>query len=407
MSFSNEQPLISQQEIWKAVSLKKIIHEIVQDARFKGLSTYIVNIKFFWSRQIPTACAGHGFIFFNPDFFDKIPEESRKTVIAHEIWHLILRHLDRGKKYDPYIFNEAADYVINNSLLNDGFTFDGTDALLNPLYGNQSTEEVYKQIWKENKKLNKSSIKENHITSEQIEDLIDKAAKQENPASSLEDQKEKAEKILKKHQENIGRKTANKQIILEVTSEKIKILESTFPEIFKDYLTDPLTGGKRTFLRPNRRQHNNSSSLRLPGRFPKRGEKNRLTHLVYALDVSGSINQKQAKQFNQSVFTIKSLLNPSKLTVLFFDTKIVLEKTFRDIDTYTDITVKAGGGTNLTDVYKRTRELKPEALVVFTDLMVNIPPKEEWESIWLIPEKTTRVPHNIYGKIYLIPDFKK
>jgi predicted metal-dependent peptidase len=146
--------------------------------------------------------------------------------------------------------------------------------------------------------------------------------------------------------------------------------------------------------------------LQLPGRFPKRGHKNRLKHLVYALDVSGSINQKQAQQFHESVRTIKELLNPSKLTVLFFDTKIKLERTFTDRESYGNIQVHAGGGTDLQNVYARTKELGPEALVIFTDLCVGIPPKPDWETIWLIPEAYYSVPSNIYGEVYLIPETK-
>lgn len=63
------------------------LYDLVQvmletDRRFVGLSHYVTNISFFWSYQIKTACAGHGFIFFNPNFYDSIPVDTRKTVVA-------------------------------------------------------------------------------------------------------------------------------------------------------------------------------------------------------------------------------------------------------------------------------------------------------------------------------------
>jgi len=388
----------------EAVKLKQAFEEIiVNDPRCVGLARYIANVRIFWSYSIPTACAGHGFIFFNPKFYDSIPEETRITVCVHEIWHLILKHLDRGKDCDPYIHNKAADHVINNALEDDGFTFEGTDPYKDPQYKHMSTEQVYNDIYEDEKKKKPDlASMGGHIPAELIEDLVEQIANAED--KTLEDQKSKADKDVDAHNKQAGNATGSQGIKLELTHQRHMIIGATYNEIFKPYLTDPLTGGKRTFMRPNRRQHAMSKKLQLPGRFPKRGHKNRLKHLVYALDVSGSINQKQAQQFHESVRTIKELLNPSKLTVLFFDTKIKLERTFTDKESYGNIQVHAGGGTDLRNVYARTKELEPEALVIFTDLCVGIPPKPDWETIWLIPEAYHSVPSNIYGEVYLIPE---
>ena len=372
------------------------------------MARYLASVEIFWSREIPTACAGHGFIFFNPDFFDSIPEETRKTVIAHEVWHLILRHLDRSKECDPYQFNIAADHVINNALDDDGFTFKGTTPYKDGKYKGQSTEQVYNEIYEKVDKDKPPEIPDDYVSHDKIEELIEDVLEQKGQGTSINEQKDKADKEVEDLAKEAGIMTGSSGITLEISRKKVLIVGATYQKIFEDYLTDPLSGGKRTFMRPNRRQHGlGGSSLRLPGRFPKRGHANRLTHLTYALDVSGSITHKQANQFHQSVQTIKELLNPSALTVLFFDTRIVLEKTFTDKEKYTNIQVKAGGGTCLKGVYKRTAELGSEALVVFTDLCVSIPPKPEWESIWIVPDERDVIPAGLYGDVYLIPDHKQ
>lgn len=392
----------------EAIKLKQAFEEIiVNDPRCVGLARYIANVRIFWSYSIPTACAGHGFIFFNPNFYDSIPEETRITVCVHEIWHLILKHLERGKNCDPYIHNKAADHVINNALEDDGFTFDGTDPCKDPQFKGQSTEQVYNTIYEEQKKQKKPTpgMMDGHIPAEVIEDLVEQVANSEG--KTLEQQKEKADKDVEKHGKQAGNTTASNGIKLELTRQTVMIKGATYHDIFKDYLTDPLSGGKRTFMRPNRRQHGmKGSKLQLPGRFPKRGHVNRLTHLTYALDVSGSITHKQAQQFHDSVRTLKELLNPALLTVLFFDTKIKLEKTFTDKEKYGNIQVQAGGGTDLRDVWKRTEVLGSEALVIFTDLCVTIPPKPDWHCIWLVPDEGYSVPSNIHGDVYLIPENK-
>jgi len=392
----------------EAIKLKEAFEDIIlHDPRCVGYAKYITDIRIFWSYEIPTACAGDGFIFFNPDFYDSIPEQTRITVCVHEIWHLILKHLQRGKNHDPYIYNKAADHVINNGLESDGFTFEGTDPCKDPKYRNQSTEQVYNAIYKEEaaKPKRDPSLLDGHIPAELIEELIEKVVTSEG--KTLEDQKTKAKKDIEKHEDSAGKMTGSQGIRLELSNTKVMIQDATYHDIFAKYLTDPLGGGKRTFMRPNRRQHGMQNfDLRLPGRNPKRGHINRLIHLTYALDVSGSINAKQKQQFHDSVRTIKELLNPSMLTVLFFDTRIVLEKTFSDKEKYGDITVTAGGGTNLTDVWKRTKELDSDALVIFTDLCVSIPPQPDWDCIWLVPKSTNQIPHNIYGEVYLIPEIK-
>jgi predicted metal-dependent peptidase len=400
-------PVDDKPKTWEAIALKPLVEEIFRkDPRFVGLSRFIINVRIFWSFEIPTACAGHGFIFFNPDWWDHLPEETRKTVLVHEVYHLILKHLQRGEGLDPMIHNEACDHVINLGIEKDGFTFVDWDALKDPVYVGKSAEQIYNIIWEEREK-NPPKPQPNTPSKDQIEQLIKDQLVNDTAAGgktkTLQQQKEEAEQNVDDAQKTVGNTPGQKFIRLDMTKVKVKIQRATYNQIFKKYLTDPLTGGKRTFMRPSRRSHGQPNKLLTPGRFPKRGHKNRLTHLVYALDVSGSITLQQAQQFHDSVRTIKELLNPEKLTVLLFDTRIVFEKTFTDKEKYGNINVYAGGGTDLKDVYKRMRVLGAEAMVCFTDLCVSIPPQPEWESIWIVPNMNCPIPVGLYGDVYLIP----
>jgi predicted metal-dependent peptidase len=396
-------PTVEEMKPSEAIKLKAAFeHIIVNDPRCIGLARYIANVRIFWSHEIPTACAGHGFIFFNPTFYDSIPEQSRITVCVHEIWHLILKHLERSKGFDPYIYNQAADHVINNALEEDGFTFEGTEPCKDPQYKHQSSEQIYNTIYEEQKKNNKPApgSMDGHIPAEKIEDLIEEIVNGEG--QTLDDQKKKAEADVDKFGKQAGSDTSSNGIRLDLTNKKVMIIGATYQDIFKSYLTDPLSGGKRTFMRPNRRQHGKTSKLVLPGRSQKKGAKNRLTHLIYAFDVSGSMVQ-YAQQCHDSIRTLKETLNPEKMTILFFDTQIKEEKTFTDKQVYGEIQVYAGGGTNLKGVWKRTAELNAEALVIFTDLCVTIPPKPDWDCIWLVPKSNMPVPDTIHGDVYHIP----
>ena len=96
---------------------------LVDDHKMIGIARYLANIEIFWSSDIDTACAGHGFIFFNQDFWDQLPEATRNTVIAHEVWHLILKHMERGVGLDPEDYIIACENILNNLLEINDFTF--------------------------------------------------------------------------------------------------------------------------------------------------------------------------------------------------------------------------------------------------------------------------------------------
>lgn len=288
-------------QIVEAPKLKEIVEEYIrEDRRFDGLSRYIVNVRFFWSKSIKTACAGHGFIFFNPDFYDRIPLETRKTVVAHEVWHLILKHLERGEGLDPVTDNIAGDHVINLGLELDGFTFEGTNPCKDPKYRGQSKEQIYNAIWAKRDQ-NPPQPGEGYVSREQILEHVQTVLDADDQGITLEEQKEKNDKEIEKAK--AGMSPGHQERILQNSKTKVIVVGSTYKEIFAPYLIDPLTGGNRTFLRPNRRTHGiaKTHGLFLPGRLPRRGHINRLTHLVYALDVSGSISQKMAQQFQDSV----------------------------------------------------------------------------------------------------------
>lgn len=399
-------------------TLRSYVEEmIVKDKRFKGMSSYIYDISFYWSTSIPTACAGHGFIFFNPQWWDKMDHEERKTVIAHEIWHLILNHLERGKDKDPESYNIAGDYVINLACHDDGFAttlnsqaltdFGGAGMLIDTKYRGKGTDAIYEVVHKQRKNDPSSHKGTGSPSSDQIEDLVKQVLK--GSGTDLQKQAEQNEEKRKKavyDGKQAGSQPGGTREILRTDGKRVFIKTATYKEIFEDYLIDPLSGGKRTYMRPSRRQM--KDGLRLKGKYPKRGKKNRLTHLVYALDVSGSITTIQKKQFLASAKTLKETLNPQLMTVILWDTKIQYEKVFREDEKLDNIHVMSGGGTSLTPVYKRVKEINPEALVIFTDLAVSIPPQPSWDTIWFVPSREVVYDEYLnqvtYGDVYLIPE---
>lgn len=397
-------------DLTEAHELKDIVQELLfNDRRFVGMSAYLSSISFFWSKSIQTACAGAGFIFFNPDFYDKIPPETRKSVVAHEIWHLILRHLERGEGKDEKDYNIAADHVINNILTSEGFTFKGTKPHNDPKYRGMSTETVYDAVHAARKKEKKPKSDDGPPapTSDQIKDLISQALKGSGKDidQQIEEDGKKADKAAAMGQQAGDALGTKRQTLKaeEISSNAKRVLTLPLREIFEDWLIDPLTMGKRTFMRKSRRALRGSTFFQA-GRKPTLKRENRLTHMVYCLDVSGSIDAAMRQQFYTSAKLIKEVLNPKLMTIILWDTRIQEEFTLTDKQPFEDIHIRSGGGTNLNPVYTRLAELDPEVAVIFTDLEVTIPPEPKWETIWFLPHANMRKVSSVkYGSLYVAP----
>ncbi|MGA4954619.1 vWA domain-containing protein [Streptomyces lavendulocolor] len=85
-----------------------------------------------------------GEIYLNP--LRRYEDEEWRFVLAHEMLHAALRHGDRRGARDPYLFNVAADFVINGWLLEMGVGTMPEGLLHDPDLKGLSAEEVYDRI---------------------------------------------------------------------------------------------------------------------------------------------------------------------------------------------------------------------------------------------------------------------
>jgi len=81
-------------------------------------------------------------LFVAPSFLPKITEAELRGILVHEILHCaFLHHVRRGER-DPELWNEAADYVINPTVIESGFKLPA-GALLEGRFKGMGAEEVY------------------------------------------------------------------------------------------------------------------------------------------------------------------------------------------------------------------------------------------------------------------------
>ena len=376
--------------------LRKVKGQLFFKKRAGFLGPLICNVDFLWKSDIETAQTDGASISWNPEWFMTLDMETRIFVLAHEALHIGLLHLTRRGNRNPVLWNQACDYVVNNMLIKDDFICN-TDHLYNPSFDGMTVEEVYNILDKlpkmsspsmsnsgkgkpkagqgKPKPLNGNDIQE-PATSEQANAVVRKAIAAAQSA---------------KMSNRAGDVPGETTLAIE------KFLRPVLPwkTLLNNFFTAVSTYS-RSFQRPSRRY----LDPLMPGKIGNNG----LEHLIYFLDISGSISDKEILRFNSEVKHIKETFKPKKLTLVTFDVKIRDIYVFNEHDTFEKIVVTGRGGTNLEEVVAMANKEMPTAVVIFSDMRVNIPAtKIKCPSIWVCVNNPRRsLP---YGKlIYLNED---
>lgn len=120
---------------------------------FKHLffATLILSTPFIETKKYPRAATNMKVVYWNPDFFATLSVDVIMFVIAHEIFHILLKHgLRRGNR-DHDRWNRACDYAINLQLKDYGFEIwsvknalgQECGALIDERFRNMSAEQIY------------------------------------------------------------------------------------------------------------------------------------------------------------------------------------------------------------------------------------------------------------------------
>lgn len=111
------------------------------------LASATAHLKFYsvnehWCQTMAT----DGFnVFINDQFVEALSEDEIIGVIAHEIMHCVLGHIDRRKDRRPDVWNIAIDYATNLLLIDSGIKLPKT-GLLDRKYRGMTAEDIYKSI---------------------------------------------------------------------------------------------------------------------------------------------------------------------------------------------------------------------------------------------------------------------
>jgi len=330
----------------------------------------------------PTAATDGRHLFYNTQFFNAMSNKEIEFVIAHEILHCVFDHITRREDRIPILHNIACDYIVNNTLVRDriGEMVKLVQCYQDFKYDGWMSEEVYDDLFKQAEEKGQEYLK-------QLGDLLDEHVDWEE---APEDKTKSAKGAKsKKEGKGEGRPTYTKEELKKIRDEiKENMMSSAqaagagntpkeVQRMIKE-LTEPKMNWRQllrqqiqstiksdyTFVRPNRKGW--QSGAILPGmNFEE------TIDLCISIDMSGSIGDKQAKDFLSEVKGIMDEYKDYKITIWCFDTKVYNEAFYSsdDGDDISDYEVKGGGGTDfeVNWTYMKDQGIEPKKFIMFTD----------------------------------------
>lgn len=318
-----------------------------------------LNMPFLFDDSIPTAATNGKRVLFNPEYVAGLTDEELKFVVAHECFHPMLEHNFRRGDRNPRKWNYAADYVINQLLTDEKIGKMPKGGLLDPkLYQQGQTSEGIYSILPDDPD-NGGGGDGFGGAGQPLDDCEDGEG---TPADQAQQQAEWRVRVAQAAQaaKMMGKMSANMQrLVDEVLNPKVD-----WRDVLQQFLVK-CKDDNRTFARFNRRFM--SQGLYLPATS---GE--RMGPLCYAVDCSGSIDDKTISQFAAEIKVAKEDLTPERIHVLYFDSEV---SHVEDYGPHDDLDIKphGGGGTDFAPVFTKINELgiNPVAIVFLTDLCCN------------------------------------
>ena len=384
------------------------------------------------NRKAPTACTDGINKYYNSDFLVGQVKTLAKIsgVVLHEALHVFLkqlpRHMDLWEK-DPRVANAAADYVVNAIIKaiededraaiaalpapankEDPVVILPDGALYDEKFINWSMRQVYNYLKKEDKQDepeqgddeqegDKSEQGEPGDMPEQGQDSgggskpekQDKQGAPDERTSVTVDGKEYSLETLDEHDtsgvsdmgeeeieemiEQIDRGIQEAGLLAGLSGVKLPraVQELLEPEVkWEDAVQDFFTAHTRgntdyTFSKFNRRRI--VDDIYRPSTY-----RDRLSHVVLAIDTSGSISQHEINRVTSLVVMLCEQCVPEQLSVLWWDTQVHGKQDFTEgafANLRSALKPMGFGGTRVSCVseYMVANRMDADCLIVFTD----------------------------------------
>ncbi len=314
--------------------------------------------------------------YYNSRFITKLKTKEVEFLVGHEVLHVVYDHMGRRGNRDPQIWNIADDYAVNADLKRHkvGEFITSVPCLYESKYDGMAAEAIYDDLMK-----NIQKISIDDLIDKMLDDHMDGDADGDGSGDGEDGNSEgkgKRPKMSPEEREQ-ARQEMKQAIIAAAQSAEAGTIPKGVERLIKD-VTSPvmpwreliqtnLTSAIRTdysWMRPSRRGWHMDAVM--PGMTP--GEE---IDVVVALDMSGSISDRQAKAFLGEIGGMMDAFDGYKVHVFCFDTEIYNPQNFNseNMETIDEYEPQGGGGTDFDAIFEYLKEIGnvPKRLIVFTD----------------------------------------
>jgi predicted metal-dependent peptidase len=314
---------------------------------------------------IPTAATDGKRFLYNADFIDRLSDPELDFLVGHEVLHVVYDHMGARGDRQKMIWNAAADYNINMTLVEHHVgepikseNLEGGQMCLDWKYRGLNSFEIYDKLIEENK--GQEGGMDVHM---------------EVGSGDGDGEEANGTKVQMSEEEKKALQDEIKQAVIQAAqsagpdvpeSVKRMISELIAPKMdWRDVLRTQLESSLRsdfTFMRPSKR----SGEVIFPGM-----NKDEELNVAIFLDTSGSISKDMLRDFLSEVQGIMDQYQSYKIVIAQFDTGVYGVETFTSDDgrTMRDYELVGGGGTDFDVVfnYMAENDITPDQMVMFTD----------------------------------------
>lgn len=346
-------------------------------------------------------------LHYNPEFVLEQKGDELKSVVAHEVMHIALKHHLRQGERDHWEWNEACDYAVNPILDDCGFTLP-KDCLLDKAFAGKSAEEIYKLRGKRKPPPQEGGGQPGQGqgtgspqqgagsppqgasqpgNGEGDADSKVDGSKQPEPAQSQplppsEDPGRMGEvlpspagtgeaDLAKADQEvqialaqaaQAARAAGSMPASLERFVKAVLEPEASWEELLHEFVSYSLKNDYR-WNPPNRRYI--AQGLYLPS-----ARSDEVGPIVVAVDTSGSVSKDQLEQMAAEIYDISETVKPERIHVVYCDAKVKNSEEFQYGEVIETLDAKGGGGTLFQPVFDWVEEqgIEPQCLIYMTDM---------------------------------------
>jgi predicted metal-dependent peptidase len=353
--------------------MAKTAEERITQSRIRLLLTkpwfgqLAIRLRLEEASDMPTAATDGRKFYFNRDFIDRLDGPELDFLVGHEVLHCVYDHMTARGDRDHRLYNVAADYNINMTLIEEGVgkiigpdKLNGGEPCLDWKYKGMNSYEIYDSLLKEYPEAKSMDVHLEDFFGDGDEDGKDGKGRRYRGLSEAE-KRALADEI--------------KQAVIQATQsaggacpESVKRLvnELVEPKMdWRDVLRTQLESSLKsdfTWMRPSKR----SGEVIFPGM--NRDEE---LNIAVALDTSGSISQDMLRDFLSEVEGIMGQYQSYRIYIMQFDTCVYGVDTFTSDDgrSVREYELEGGGGTDFDVVFQHLAEndIEPDQLIMFTD----------------------------------------